>query len=1669
MTGSSLLAAPVAVQPPRSPAETGRLRVDAVSSAFSRSSALSPVARLSQSTDEGRPDLTGCGSCSPRGFSATLREADDVPQPLLRALYPGAPVSLQVEATIAFLNQRWFRCPRSRKMTHSSSSSSSSCSSAPSSSSSAPSSSSSAPSSSSSAPSSSSSAPSPSFSSSSVSSPSCDASCGGETAQESCAARACDSRGQGDEGTLSEEAARQTLEETAATETLENILTAVAYGLLDLPRWPQREQQLILRCFLPRSKAEERERGEGEEGEEGEGEEEEGTEGGVFGALTIFSAFHRFLSGWPREAESPAFLVSCRAALEQRRDEREKAVDGDATIRFYHPSWRSWTVVLHLLEVFVSAPSTLPSLLSCLSPSASPAPGSSCSSSSSRSFSCSRGVPACPAETVEFLTLLSLPSLVEAALCALPGGPVAFSCLLPASLSSSACSSRLATALLTAWGRLAAFGREPRECRDGNRETETTQRAETAAGGPRISRAEWQREEEGEPKREESDGYRQKAGNAEMKCGDVHAEDPFFENVPEALLAATRRFLLRGHAASLARAFLVALLSQDAAREETGRGESWKQQQQKGTARAEGAGETRDGGESKGAERKEEICCVAEFLAGAVSREDPGGPASHALLSACLRELEPLFFLSASHASSPVVSDFHGDGPRLSLHSLAAPRLLQSLLRGFCRLSPCSSSRRGLDSGFLSQFLFKALDPSSSHLLPLPIALFLLDFLSGSFHCSPPLPSSPCSSSSSSLSSSSCSSSVCGRAAEVEGGATEVASELVFSPLFALSFVDLLQLFLHLWANGDGALVSLSLHQHLLLTCFLSRSLSNLTHLQRRLASLSSSSSPSLSGWIPSVLEAPSLELLKRRLHAFSARKKFAALMRGIHARLGSSEEALRLLGMLAAEKMARETLLRVTGKRGETNGREARRLEGKDSDRETALEFRELRDPTVLSRHPALLFVAATERRGWTRHPRSELEFEGDERDKQGKEAGNDVSGERARPKEGGGEKSDPELERFLIGETTEELHRLHEISYLLHAQKKRQQASSFLDSLAFLDQLRGPRDGISSVCYKEENRNCERSVSLPSSSSPSSSPASSSSFSPSSSSSSSTSSAVVAEERQVASRALAPEDKKVVHSIRVVSVDEDTDSDDEDDRYFQTLPDLPAFDASPPSPSPSSPLPSSSFPAASRFVLPVAPAGSPHLPQSVRQVVEWLGGEIHTADESSAAASRDPCSHSSGTNELPSRRLFRVSAALHCCPLLLLLQAKADSAATLFTLTHGGMEKERLSSCFSWEFRDPLLAPRLLRLLLSVDTGVGTQPTELERMRQTSLAALLALQLEPLLPLLAATLLDSQASQHQKLLLLEALQRAASWLAAGAPRRWTLLSPAENGEETEGEERGPCLRHDKLTDAFGACEGEESGWDWRGPEPGERSRRFAHAPQRAQVAINLFMPHASSVCTALLALLERPMYPATDFAAQQNFAERAAAHRRLLSQPPVVASLLHTAGVSVQLAGYGSLDAEILATTGLRAAIAFQSHRDRSVRRGALSLLAAVAAAAKSLDALFAAVEDAERALGCPYTPEAAAAACGGRQVATGDLEREGSLPDFWQQEGEEDLCEDAEEDSAGFLLREKQVYVVGGASQGGQSVVERLKDQMQNDPDEVCRRLAALVLSLWLELPG
>ncbi|KEP63199.1 UNVERIFIED_CONTAM: hypothetical protein HHA_220920 [Hammondia hammondi] len=1668
MTGSSALAAPVSVQPPRTPAETRRLRVAAVSSASSWSSAVFPFARLSQST-EGRPDLTGCGPSSPRGFSAARRETDEVPQPLLHALYPGAPVSLQVEETIAFLKQRGLRFPRSRKTTRSSSSSSSSCSS---------------PSSSSS-------------SSSSVSSPSCAASCDGETTQANASERTCDVGGQGDEGTLSAEAARQTLEEKPATETLEIILTAVAYGLLDLPRWQPRDQQLILRCFMPRSEAEEGQRREGEEGENGHGGEGEETEGGVFGALTIFTAVHRFLSGWPREAQSPAFLATCRAALEQTRDERGKALDGDATVRFYHPSWRSWTVVLHLLEVFACAPSTLPSLLSCLTPSSSLAPGSGGSPSSSLSFSCSRDMPACPAESVEFLTLLTLPSLVEAALSALPGGPAAFSCLLPSSLSSSACAARLAAALLTVWRRhAAAFCRGPRECREGNRETdasldreqETTQRAATAAGGPRISRAEQKREEEGDDEQEGEqgdrgvfDGYRQKAGSAEMRCGDVHAEDPFVRNVPEALLAATRRFLLRGHAASLARAFLVALLSQDEEREETGRVESSKQQKQLGTARDEAAEEKRDDGESKGEERKEEMFCVAEFLTRELSREDPGGPASHALLSACLRELVPLFFLSASHSSSPVVSDFHGEGPHLSFHSLAAPRLLQSLLRGFCfcRLSPRSSPRRDLDFGFLSQFLFKTLDPSSSHLLPLPIALFLLDLLSGSFQCKsspPPLPSSPCSSS------------LCGDAAEVDGGATGVSSGLVFSPLFALSFVDLLQLFLHLWANGDGALVSLSLYQHLLLTCFLSRSLSNLKHLQRRLASLSSSSSPSLSGGISFVLEAPSLELLRSRLHAFSARKKFAALMRGIHARLGSSEEALRLLGMLVAEKMARETLLRVTGKRTETNhSRETRRFEGKNSDGETALEFRELRDPAVLSRHPELLFFAATERRGWTRHPRRELEFEGEEQDKQGEEeveeeeagkvegnasgATHGVSGERARPKEGGGKKSDSERERFFIGETTEEVHRLHEISHFLYAQR-RHQASSLLDSLAFLDQLRGPRDGTPSVSDKEENRNCERPLSLPASSSPSSSPSSCSSFS---SSSSSSSSALGAGERKVSSRASDPDDKNVVHSIRVVSVDEDTDSDDDDDRYFQTLPDLPAFDASPPSPSPSSPLPSSSFPSASRFALPVAPAGSPHLPQSVRQVVEWLGGEMHVADELSAGASADPCSHTSGANELPSHRLFRVSAALHCCPLLLLLQAKSDSSATLFALTHGGREKERLSSRFSWEFRDPLLAPRLLRLLLSVDTGVGTQPKELERMRQTGLAALLALQLEPLLPLLSATLLDSQASQHQKLLLLDALQRAAAWLAAGAPRNWTLLSPEENGEQTESEEGSPDKGQDKRTDECGGCEGEESVLEWRGLEPGERTRRFAHAPQGAPVAINLFMPHASSVCTALLALLERPMYPATDFEAQQSFAERAAAHRRLLSQPPVVASLLHTAGVSVQFAGRGSLDAEILATEGLRAAFAFQSHRDRSVRRGALSLLAAVAAAAKSLDALFAAVEDAERALGCPYTPEAAgvsregAAACGGRQAATGDLEREGGSPDFWKQEGEEDMCDDPEEDSAGFLLREKQVYVVGGASQGGQSVVEGLKKQMQHDPDEVCRRLAALVLNLWLELPG
>ncbi|PFH33874.1 hypothetical protein BESB_080900 [Besnoitia besnoiti] len=1548
------------------------------------------------------------------------------------------------------------------------------------------------------------------------------------------------------------EAAASVASEYAA-DVVYDLLLGVAFGLLDIPLWGRREQhQLFLRFFVPRAEGPEavgsatgKAEGEGEGGDRAD-EGWEAGEAGVFSAPAIFSAFHRFLRDLPLLAASAPFLAAYRRPQSQPQPQRqplhlshggeeESPGTGAAGERgnerehsqAYHPSWRNLAVILHVLEAFLATPRTLPSLLSSLSLETPPAASWSSSAAGPR-----RSPAPAPLLRGDALlhALLNLPALVEAALRALPGGAAAAcsSALLPPALASSAFSQRLGFAFVAVWRRaLAATPHATR--RRGGRACEAQALSVFGVAAPAEERQrsrgrsralEGAASPEGSGLRSPRDGEEGRDAESEERPAGATGFASVPSEAPEALRVATRRFVLRGHASFLARALVASLLAATSFEEAAQTSEALCAEESGGSScRGEAAsapvvssqcgGDGRGGGASRAESAQparrdhEEVCAVAFFITRELSREDACGPAAHAFVSVCLREASPLLFLAAAQlpgtdSLSLAFSAQQRDGPAhaslLAFHSAAAPRLACSILLGLLRVSSSSSPRaasRTVETRFLSQFLLTTLDPCASRPLPLPLSLFLLDLLAGSF------------------ASATSSSPVVNPASSASAAALSAPPGPAFSPFFALAFLDLLQHLLQLWANQDCELVSLSLHQHLLLACLLARALASLAYLERVLGVRPSG--PEAARASRPAAEEPlraADALLRSRLRtAFSANKKFSCLMRGIHARLASSEEFLRLLGMLLAERIARETLARL----GKTSKADAPQgVQAGEEGEEEGLAFRELRDPQVVSRHPKLLLFAAAESARWIHAPRPELVERPGDGDAVGS-GGAEAPAEAGRARPGGGgpqpahggdeEQTLPPYEP--VGETLEELQRVRALAAVLHEKRCRSRAQGFASApscFAKLNEEAGNRHAVrADACMRslegesrEEGRDTLRESQASSgASSPHARRATSAlrSCAPEPASCAAESCAAGGEHAEECGREQA---KAKGRAIQIVSDEATSDEEDEDDRYFQSLPDLPVFDASgsggpapgasaaarassysplaSASPSPSSPSPLASLAGASHFfVLPSPPPGAPNLPQSVRQVVEWLSGEIHIVDEATSHfSSVDPCTPPAtmaGPNELPAHRLYRVAAALHCCPLLLLLQADLPGSPQAF-LRQRQRDGDRDANALlaSREFQDVHLAPRLLRLLLSIQTNIGEAPGELEVLRRTSISALLAVQLAPLLSPVCETLLDSQVSLHQKLLLLDALQRAAAWLAAGAPRNWRLLRPdmpEEEGGDAEAANRDSAEegRDEAKTEEGGgpflepSAEGSREGGD-------RRARRFAHPSRAASSSMNLFMPHSSAVCTRMLSLLDLPAYPSSDFAEEQMHAHRLACHERLLQQETVVASLLHTVGAAMQLSGRASLDAEELAAMTFRAAVRFKDHKDRNVRRAALALLAAATSVARSLDTLLSSIEYAERSLGCTH---ALAQRAGGSGEPTGEARR------LSTQEDDDSGLWSFRDENAGFLLREKEVYVVGAEVKGGQGTVEWLKTQMQEDPDELCRRLASLVLGLWLELPS
>lgn len=993
-----------------------------------------------------------------------------------------------------------------------------------------------------------------------------------------------------------------------------------------------------------------------------------------------------------------------------------------------------------------------------------------------------------------------------------------------------------------------------------------------------------------------------------------------------------------------------------------------------------------------------------------------------------------------------------------------------------------------------------------------------------------------------------------------------------------LAFIDFLDHLLQLWETPE-ILREVSLHQHIALTAMLLRCLGGMRRLEDRILRNRSGEEPrpghnsrtrtctgGQAGCPPtdggcceserkerlvfSKLTPAMMETVRRRFAFGTGREhRVRRLMEGVHLRLGSAEEVVRCCGMAIAEELASLLVASLRGEdlpknerpsvspsafdsadassvRGEGRGRERAPVDG--------LRFRELRDAQLAERHPVLVkYLRAVECEGWTVAPRLGLQSVDWETKTKARwenylrNTRNDVSvaGE---TKEGALKRADhPDLrpdqsvegereveEPLVVPESQDDL---GQVAQLLHFLNPPTAVQGWDDADMAVSATRGAparpdvETGSGKPLGDERELDAKPCSAKQASFVKQPSAEGGRDLFPGGGHTPSSRSASGSSDVQQGKR-----------SIRVaVSADDEDESSDEDNAYFESLPDLAPMQpvsgscreeaqGTPPQqlgerrdallvssggPGPEVALPS---------LLPQPPPGAPGLPQSVRQVTEWLTGSMHVVDESPDTYGQlDPASSSArgsaaGGNEAPAHRAFRISAALHTCAPLTLLQFCS-------AMKTGGRSRPAVcspSEC-PGEFSDPYLGPRLLRALVATETAHGAG---LETLRRAGLAALLAVQLTRLLPLLCEILTSTDYVVGQRLVLLESLQKAMAWLANGAPRDWSCLRGVEEDEgleaETDEEEtvdsavRGKGLSPGKedpnkqesfrgfrsgqansgkllgARQGMGSANGtgaprqteeeeatgpttpgatadsarwhkqEENGFRWREG----RTRRFAHPTPPVRTTPNYLVPHAERICVELFAVLEIPCFPASaDFLTQQRHRQRLAAHKQALSQPVLMASILHTVGVCIQNAGQGILNAAEVYGHAVRAAHRFKGHADRHVRRAALGLLAAVGAVpGASVGSLVSWIEDAE--VGCIYTP-------GWELECAG----EGGLPGIRTTPG------------AGVFLPERQKYAVGVSRGGAAAIVQWLQAQAQSDPDEVSRQLAGLVLSTWLELPS
>ncbi|OEH78884.1 putative mannose-1-phosphate guanylyltransferase [Cyclospora cayetanensis] len=514
--------------------------------------------------------------------------------------------------------------------------------------------------------------------------------------------------------------------------------------------------------------------------------------------------------------------------------------------------------------------------------------------------------------------------------------------------------------------------------------------------------------------------------------------------------------------------------------------------------------------------------------------------------------------------------------------------------------------------------------------------------------------------------------------------------------------------------------------------------------------------------------------LLRFLLHIAAARTESAAtrgvvlgdweagqLMEGIHLRLLSAEETLRCCGMAAAEGFAAAALGRGPQGGGALGDRGPARLaceEDDDEDEEApsggerALFFRALRDPGLLSRCRQLLpllsvFIAneASEGAHWggpwalgdPRPVLCDVLHSSDEGSPV--EASLEASSSASTAKRAASAGGAPPQE-VAVPVPTGPSPTIVDGGFALPA------AASLLQAARY--SLRGP--SADAAERRDPVTQCLLGRRQAAAKLPSDPPGKE---------------AVGAPQEAVADSHGAPS------HVAVVLDPEDTEEEtDEDEACLAQLPDLqPLLQGRPLAP----------VSGGSREGTGAPPGG----PQTLWQALEWLLGNPVLSDvcpAATAAAAGDPLKRGpqGSAARAPSQRLMREAAAAQAVTRIAVLQVQRYLQWNPLGLPTGCLQgapdevravEGSVTGFITDQMEDAVALP-LLQALLGLDCSL--QPALLKPLVTAAASAVFAAYFPLLLRQLGQLLLHQQSSISQKLLLLQALQRAARWLRDGAPR---------------------------------------------------------------------------------------------------------------------------------------------------------------------------------------------------------------------------------------------------------------------------------------------------------